>query len=487
MKKTLVAVIDDEMYDREEIYKAFLSENFDVLYIGNFAELSKIDNKVKLIVIDKSLIEWECTMQSVLDDSLKNYKDIPKIIVSKHWNDNNGRPIAEIRVFFDKYKNILDIFSWDEIANTMNTPQYNTTIKRWKDRIRLVYDLHQGQEMSPKSDNDSLRIVQLSDMQFGGKRSAGALGDRFAIGTYLRNSIKLHSTLIAVCGDITESGKPNEYDKALKWFEDFSETVWKKKDIKRFLFTVGNHDCNFSALAQFKYEYDFLNSNFKEINQDNGLINWEIENNELVTTEEIVFQNYLLFEEKYTPTSNSVWKTRHLNVVNDYFLNWGIRVIHLNTISRISPKNEKGMGADTEEIKRIIGYCTNVAKEPDVFTILISHNTPTDLGYRSSDSDLQDSWEDFKNLLVQINIKLWLCGHQHSFDIGEVEIGDCIIPYATTGSLRLDASKRAPNSNIGFNIIELKRTNGEIDKIEITAKKKEDSKLIDYKKKEFSC
>lgn len=482
MNKPKIAVVDDELNDRKESYDRFLSEKFSVNYFGDESNLVNAFNKdVKMIIIDKILAGWSRSMEEILDDVSSTNRDIPIIIVSKHWNDDHGKPISNMLNLKMKY-NVLQFFSWDEIANTLSdSVQFDLVIKNWKNRINYEFDLYQQRYPSLPDANSAIQLLQIADMQFGAASDPGTLGDRFAISSYLKNSMWLPN-FVAICGDIAQSGKKKEFHEAKKWIDDFSKTLWSNNDeSKKFLVTVGNHDCNFDAFLQYYYCSVFPDEkksisefNFQKRTSQIGKEIWNNPENK-ISVEEVVFSNYIKFANDLSCNYRSIHQTDHLNIVNDFFLNWGIRIIHLNSLNDISPENLNGIGINENDMDHIIDYCTNCKNEPDIFTIIISHYGPHELGYKSGDNEEQTQWVKIKKFLSQVKVNLWLCGHKHNFEIDKINMGKMgfsdpkkDIPYATTGSLRLDRSSLAPGAYIGFNKIELLRKDGVINKIIVT-------------------
>ena len=500
MQKPRIVVIDDEMIDRKDVYEKFLAEKFDIVYIGKESQLPLASSRdLKMIIIDLYLIGWRgsesteniIAMELVLDELLRNKPDFPVIIVSKHWNDKNGKPIREILRLCSKH-NVIQIFSWEEIANVkFDTAQFELVIDSWKNQVSLAFDFYQQRFPQLESPDETISLVQIADLQFGGEASPESSVDRYTIGEYLRNDMFIPK-FVAVCGDIAQSGKPSEYKEAEKWFEDFAKTVWGNDDErKRFILTMGNHDANFDAFAQYFYGFDFESEDkkFTEKTITKKFFPWEDDKNYIVI-ENIVFQYFKAFEEKMSAKFRSVIRSKHLNIINDYFFNWGIRVLHINSLSKISPFDLHGEGISISDINDITSYCTNDGYAPDIFTIIVTHYGPIELGYRSSDTNKQNLWASVASFLSQCKVKLWLCGHKHTFEVDKIELDSedqtKSIPYATVGSLRLSSAKIAPKAKIGFNKIELRRKDWSIHEVEITPIEVNGASISPLKKKSFN-
>ncbi|GHV45851.1 hypothetical protein AGMMS49546_32700 [Spirochaetia bacterium] len=156
----------------------------------------------------------------------------------------------------------------------------------------------------------------------------------------------------------------------------------------------------------------------------------------------------------------------NLNSVCDYFIRWGIRIININTVDKISPNNTNGIGVNENALMKIIKRCSEGYKPTNLFTILLSHHGPKDLGY---DGQTDLPWATMKNFLEETGVKLWLSGHRHQLNKSEIEVGDEDNPikiyHACTGSLRLSTKALPEKGKRGFNRIELIRTTGKVTKI----------------------
>jgi Icc-related predicted phosphoesterase len=465
--KPTITVIDDQLEMRQAAYDSLLKDNFIIDYIHSEAELTKLrtNNQIKMIVIDYNLENWSLkTMDRVLEKHASELiKTIPIIIVSIHWNDDKGHPISDLADLFRKY-NVISVFSWEDL-----TANYYTTIKTWQARFVSEFDRYWDYVPQLPSPESSVTILQIADLQFGDTVAPGSFADRYGISAFLRNK-SIKPDLIAVCGDITYSGKGEEFSEAKNWFDEFDATLGLWAEKRRYLFTVGNHDCNIDAFAQYKYSYNFETKKFED--PPEGII-WREDGQSIFSTEEVIFQGFQYFESSYHIGAKSNWQTNKLYAVNDSFINWGIRIINLNTVSNISPANPQGIGIIEDELSAIIKYCTSTAWESDLFTIVLSHFPPSELGYENGDMGKQEQWAKISNLLSSINANIWLCGHIHSFKRGKLQLNyedaKDDVPYAITGSLRLAPAKLAPDAKLGFNIITLERQNGSINRIKMAS------------------
>lgn len=467
---------------REDGYVELFSDYFEIRPFSN--EHNLIENGLNahydLLVIDNILKGWSGnrdqdstdgkTVQITMSDLLEHYTELtenktPIIAVSKQWAENLGHRLWNIGDIARKYP-VISTIAWQDFGKfNYGSIEHETWITLLKDHIYRSFLLYwKRQEPLPNKDDD-ICVLQLSDLQFGAQEEVDAYADITRIKSEL-NEKGVEPNIIIICGDIVQNGKCIQFEQADMWIKRIAKKLEPEISAEKIIFAIGNHDCDFSAFAALEYEYDFQISEFVKT-QDQG---WCVPKNKYVSTEEHIFSNYLLFEKRYySMNSPAVFRTKKLSTVNDRFVNWGIRLITLNTVTEISPCNHSGIGVDKEELDDIINYCIG-SKHENIYTILVSHYSPIDLGYENSDSKKQNLWKAFEQLLKQVKINLWLCGHSHTARRSSIEIGDngdIKIPYSKTSTLRLSREHIPSGAKRGYNIVKLKRSDGIVKAAEI--------------------
>jgi hypothetical protein len=495
VNKPKLLVIDDELESRKRYYDRILSEKFDLTYVGVESDLRPdLYKESNLLVIDLRLDGWlSSPMEKILEDAYRVNEGIPIVIVSKHWMDNGGQPIAEMLRYKRKF-NVLLFLSWNQIAFALNNKsQLDLVVDSWRNWINTEFALYQERFPTLLKPNEPIRLVQIADMQFGGATEPGTIGDNSVLAEHFKSSMRI-PTFSVICGDIVQSGKKSEFCLAYDWIEGFKKTLSPDSRGKTwFLASPGNHDCDFEAFLPYVYQANFpkKHDTEKKVLFDKrpppcGKELWD-NPDEKNSIKEVAFANYIQFADELHKSYRSIHKVSYLSVVNDFFLNWGIRIIHLDTLNDISPDNIRGVGINTKTMEDIIGHCTRT-ETTGVFTVLISHYGPYDLGYKDEEDDKR--WKDIERFLSGTRVNLWLCGHRHKFDIDTITIGfsksEKIIPYAHSGSLRINRESMDPSAQIGVNEIELIRENSIVSNIKITPVSMQEHEPKRFDTKEFS-
>ena len=108
-------------------------------------------------------------------------------------------------------------------------------------------------------------LVQISDLHFGPHNrfsglDPGKLAAQFAQAIdreAQRLKLGVPIQLILMTGDVAEAARPREYEDAITFFSQFSETI--KLSISRIIFVPGNHDVSWAATKRaeiYQDEYD---------------------------------------------------------------------------------------------------------------------------------------------------------------------------------------------------------------------------------------
>ncbi|MFW5871883.1 MAG: hypothetical protein ACOCUT_02145, partial [bacterium] len=96
----------------------------------------------------------------------------------------------------------------------------------------------------------------------------------------------------------------------------------------------------------------------------------------------------------------------------------------------------------------------------------LCHHGPEHLGYNNDGH--KKEWLHLKNLLSLKNSKLFLHGHTHGeFNARKISLDDKEMDCVQTGTLNLKKLAN-PDDSRNFLIVELKRTNGKVVKVELT-------------------
>lgn len=465
-------VIDDEKM-RNDTYTEVLSNNFCVNIVNEIYDINR--NYVmehNLLVIDICLSKNVNTLTAfkIMDD----YNiTLPTVIISSEWLDEQGEPndyILEV----PKYKNIIKVISWNEF----NTGNNNAKISE-----EIFYEFCKYNNFAMGQRRDIFRILQISDLQFGGNLSGIAFNDVNRIGEFLENQ-KMLPDLLVVTGDIADKGKRNEYQEALSWLENLIKRIWKisgniEQSVRdRVIVVPGNHDYDLSISAADNFDFIFGSDKKNAFSKiDNKKVVFE--------NQKLGFYNFSRFAYKLTGNIEWLDSMERLIYINEKFINCGIRFLLLNSAYSINSLNcenrHDGFYCDLSEIDD-----ANFDFKPDpyndIYNILIMHNPPSD--FKKGTSAGERSWNRFQTIIEDNKIRLCLYGHTHDIAMA-YKLGDNGGKYCrklkciSAPSARLAAASRTEDADRGFNIIEIcpKTSNMEVKVHNYVMKKAEISEV----------
>ena len=469
-----VLIIDDEYQMRKDYYEKIF-EGFEITGIDRKEQLAEVKYKnYKLIAVD--LFLWNQTPSDAKMIINAIDVEIPIVLISQKWNDRNGSPLEEIATLQNS-KQIIKIIAFQRLMCAVEN-DIKKICDEYNSEIIINYNKFYNYNSAPIKHDATINILHISDMQFGGKISQSADFDVDTIYEFLQKNFCLPH-IVMISGDIAQSGHFGEYQDALKWFDNLKKQLFKEDNAKnRFVITPGNHDADFNLFGGFSLKYDFKNSafepfgNFVDVGNDRYL-KYKKSDVPKHIIDEVVYNNFSRFAYELTEDERWLLNSNHYNLVISNYENIGIRIISVNSNSNISPVDEetkdalfshRGAGIDVESCQRL----KDSLNEDKLFTIVLSHLGPNDLG---KDSENTVIWDQVRNFLDSIKCDLWLCGHTHQLKAKTIDDDDARYisekPYAYSGSLRLNPSSLPEDAHRGFNVIQLSRVNGEVSKINV--------------------
>jgi hypothetical protein len=480
VKKDKVIVIDDEIDKRKEFYDRFL-DDYDIEYIRDESEYQRLFYLlplVSLVIIDLKLNEYsDMNADKILADIKNENEDMPIVMVSRHWNTTEA-PVSDMIDYIRNY-NIVNFLAWKERSAIFDneSDELKELTREWRKNIQLSLARYKNYTTNRLKDGESIWIVHAGDFQFGVQEDPSSFGDDSRVANaILAMTGHQPPRLIFICGDMAEHGKYEEFDRAEIWMNNFLKKLHKKGQQGIVFFANGNHDCNFLAFAKYHCNCKFDSSSECKLEMKPKSKN--IADAEKAAYErdkekdrfnKTIFSEFIDFIRKYIP-KRLFNQAASLNYVYDYYVPWGLRIICLNTVDKISLFDKNGIGVNEEKVKEIEQHCLG-SKPENIFTILISHHGPYELGYRQESND-KNRWPILENFLQDTGVNLWLTAHRHDNDEEEITIHlpegkQRKVIYQATGTIRLPNDRRPEDAKKGFNIIELQRRDDSISNVKI--------------------
>lgn len=474
-------IIDDELERRESAYKELLEPDFVLSFIGK-PDLVVINNAIdnpdiKAIILDM-VLDWDKKGSQNHFDVKEAFEFMLKIIGKKKPVIIISRNLSYVASWLRGNKtgenDIIDFFGWDEIWNEDNTIKDKSIKNSFCLRIEWVLNDFFQKTQSLKGPNDTVTLLHITDLQFGDPDfTKNSLFSETILARSLLNEFDLRPDFIAITGDITYSGLPSQFDLAKEWLTGLVSELFPE-DFKlageRILLIPGNHDVNLVLSSVDAYDYNFGN-----VDNETGIAK---------SQSFLIHRNSLIYDHKsfglmpfcnfaYSITQDKRWLERlnDLCWINDKFLGWGLRFVHLNSVAELDCKYTSKISFSEDSLKKL-GKENESLGRPEFYTVYLCHNGPYDLGLEVK----KESSTNFINLCGLVNIigcDLFLHGHLHeNFDekynvpINDPKISK--IPFVQTGTLNLNSKSRRQDSRRGFSIVEFYRENHIVSKVELS-------------------
>lgn len=487
--KYKILIIDDYYTDRKTVYSSFFEKIYNEDTENLCFEISHLDTpksmegKIRNINADAILIDavlnneitWKkVEIETVLDKIKAAYNNcIPPIfLISAFWDEeligtvNDAFAESLPNVLPKKYYTYSFMSSKVVEAETIDvtTSKINCEgLVNERNKIHKMIAKHYGRTDKKLYKKNEINILHISDLQYGDKKTT----DNF-IGLFenMQHSLKENNIdnidLIVISGDVAMHGKENEYKEA-RQIKNLFKNFWPNENTDysdRVILAPGNHDfdINFCLLNYFsaknlhdKREIDKL-SIIKELLKEQATNKFPY--NKYGTSE---FRRFC-----YDITHNSVYiDNENMNFIIDDFLDWGIRFIVLNSISKININETNRVDFFKDEINQIIQKINDSQYENKIFNIVISHHTELFLEEMSTENDLIQVFNQLKNSL---KCRLFLGGHRHINDDKDGKTSnDEKYTVIEASTLRID--EKDDKYQRGFNVLQLIKTDENVNKV----------------------
>ena len=445
-----VLVVDDEK-TRNNTYNDVLSGKFSVKIINDISMISpKKVMQFDLLVIDI------CLSKNV--DSLTAFKiledfnlTLPTVLVSGEWIKENGEP-NEFILRVPNFKNVIKVVSWNEF----NREGSNKRISE-----EIYYEFCKNRNIAIINEFDKSRILHLSDLQFGGGVTSLACNDNLRLATYLREN-NIIPDFIVITGDIADKGKKEEYQSAKVWIEQLAKELWcdDNEDLEyehrqKIIIVPGNHDYDISICASDVYNFKFGQKKQDEFEKKTEGI--------VFANQKLGFANFINFAYELTKDEKWYHYLDRAVGVNDRFLNYGIRIMYLNSVYKLNSRNCENrfdnfycdLSQYSPEELKSYAKCMD-----ETLNIMVTHNPPEDFHPSSVKGDR--SWNIYQTLIEDNKIRICLYGHTHDTQYSR-ELRDNGGEYCkkmlclSAPSVRLAAASRTEDAARGFNVVELNK------------------------------
>lgn len=455
-----ILIIDDEIHQREEIYREIFDKDFQMTLISN-NETEIIDvlknNLFDGIVLDSTLTSGAVTMK--VQQCIKNFDGAVLLVSDKREFDDSDRENNQICdcISLRPLFNCIEAISKEQYKEQKNILQEikNGIIKDMQDRTRAAIKNIVG--YGDKQKHSKLSICHIADLQFGDPSANEFDLNVFftRLTTYLRDR-EPKPDLVVISGDIVFSGKKQEFEMAENHIIPFLESIYGEDEYHKHLIIVpGNHDYNYSAYLS--------DQNKSEITNESVLAKEYLtpsDFNKFVAPDSA---SYYFCDFAYRMTKNVAYWNLPLKIESRQLMPYGYRIMGISNASEYQTldlkKGSKRYILNTEGLN--IDQAAGQKQPP---TIAVGHISPKDLGYKDvcpstgincnkfyekqcREESQCRKWATSQVFLEAYNSVIYLYGHKH---FASCEISD--------DNKRLFVAAGTPSgidSEMTFNIIEI--------------------------------
>lgn len=459
-----ILVIDDramkegEHGERHGIYEALSrtkhdsrSFSIDFAETADDARLKISSNDYDMALLDVILGEWD-------DDKGTTFKDLliradrrcAVGLVSSLW-DQTSIPLVRSVLDDNPGINVPLMFTFADFESGAHAAlgvQIISHVRRNRGSHRLAID-----------ENEPLRILHLSDLHFGADDADAFLEDVDILSNHVHSGFGDSPHLIAITGDVGNTGHPDDYVKAMTWLRAFSETCAIELPSPRILLVPGNHDFSIPLAAAASLR-----------TQDHGiapLIAPPDQHDRRLSA--YAMQPFLEFARQATPLYGTHAISPGGGWVSSAFAEYGVVFSGFNSSMSCKQDFWPIRNVDANEFthhKRTLAPFQDKIAAGRLLHVSLSHHSP--ISYHEVHQPLDDKSRDgFRKHLLDSKCapRLLLHGHQHMRCASLVPEMKCLVVCAPTPSKRDGA--RAPDAPRGVNLITLHRESSAIRRVEV--------------------
>ncbi|HIJ83896.1 MAG TPA: hypothetical protein HPQ00_06785, partial [Magnetococcales bacterium] len=336
--------------------------------------------------------------------------------------------------------------------------------------------------------NEKITILHLSDLQFGAARTPHSKLEWQDVKNTITYEWSKGPTFIAITGDITENGLPNEFNQAEEWMKNLVKD-WNGWELpnNRLLLVPGNHD----ALLPLSV------ADYMEYARTTRKIQWKDSLPDSPSMTAFAFTPFLQFAQAMSGENDWIRPDRQY-WIREQFKHLGVIFFGCNTASKFAPQGgvEKGTILENDFLS-VSQKLRSLATEntlPDCIVIGLGHHPPFDLS--TTNENTCNGYTKLCTMNTPISSKvgyveyayvprILLHGHIHKreFSIHKATSEMSTVSIAASTPSLPDGS-RFQDAARGFNMIELLRTDGTFKEMKCWAYEWDQERL--EKKKEIS-
>lgn len=460
-------VIDDQRDRREKQYRqVFSAPEFDTLNIWTPRDFERhretpVDGYVLDIFLDKN--GWNHSAASLLREAIQFApRPSPVFLISQLWDD--PRVLGILKQTGESSAKIVQYLAWSEFQEaTEDTPAAKLRMDALRSKLLFELDRWHGRSGFRPGPDDTIRILLIADSQFGDPATdpTSTFAEHWVAKKLKQDALKEAGNslpdLIVVAGDVTHSGRPDQFALAEERLAlDLMGPLWGNNNVDRMrdrlVLVPGNHDVNLRFSACDNRYFSPKTKGF----EDDPIPRLKSGTGPYLCHHDYALEPYRRFAHRLT--SDRSWlDSPSMSWVDRRFLHCGIRFFVLNSVTELNSAMPD-RASFSEAALRVINRGLADDEPESVFSIAVSHHGLRPVGV-SDEKEVENWLTAGRDFFAMHRICLWLYGHYHAFDARSLN-GK---PFDTTPLWLVQApTSRIWPSSRGFCILELRRALGEV-------------------------
>lgn len=508
MSQYKILIIDDEIEKRQVTFEKFFENKWDfkfpeefkencgpkfsVTYPKNYTAFKTAVKKEKFDAVFLDVIYekngWENYKLNQILGYLRNNlpNNLPIFVYSSNWRPEILQEVND--AFLDVFENITPkrYYLFNDFLTIVNNAcvcndKGEFDLEELKNQRLLIYKVIANNlrriNIIPFAGDSQISIMHLSDLQFGDKKTTqhlvGMIGNIIHSVDKTKDEHNIKGIdLVIITGDISMSGKEEEYNEAEIQLTSLFKRLWPTEADNyknRIIIIPGNHDfdVNYCMLNYLKPEYvmEEIDGKLTKIRKiDFVKMSEQLMNRtEKYNYASFGLQAYRNFA--YRLTRDDVYiKNSGLNFVNDKYIDWGIRFICLNSIYNINADKTNMAGINPKEVEDMLQGVAKY-KDDNILSIVLSHHTtlltvPDEI----PDCEHKQIKSVLDGLITGENCKLIIGGHRHKNDSRDEKTSQNT-GYKIIEAASLRVEEKSDGYNRGFKIHILNKEFGRVSKL----------------------
>ncbi len=419
----------------------------DISLLPEMITMNDYDGAIVDVVLDDY---WPSANIDDVVDQLGKLR-IPIALVSKQWNELNSDKLN--RAF--KSKHAKTVLNWRDVSEE----QFGESAYAVGQIIKLVCE-QKGLMLEYESHDQSINIIHMSDLQFGGFDSSRLKQEASLTADKVINETRGGGlTFLAITGDVAERASKSEYQAAKEWINYFTAEIEGSNRSIHVLVVPGNHDVSIPLASS---------SRISLVKDDDGkhivTLNQQVNDKDLL---DFAYKPFADFSNEVSDTQYLADLQSELAWVESRFRHLGVVFYGINTSTPVNPEGLPFRKVAADHLAAIDKHLKKLFVDsiPQALVIGLCHHSPVS----AQEDDSVANPEVFESHFgSRVKTGIFLHGHVHKRAIVYSSESGCRLVRSCASTLNKGPKDRPKDSLRGFSVLKLSRKNNNVTELYAT-------------------